>query len=138
MNERVTMNPVGLPPPTGSPATPFYSWVVARGPVLSFAGMVPQDENEYLAGSDLGSQARQVFENLRTAAEFVGATLDDICSVTVYVAFSDLQRDVYPIINPLFAEYFPANPPARTLVGGVALPYPEFLIELTAQAVLPS
>lgn len=136
VTERVTLNPSGLAPPTGSPATPYYSWVVARGPVLSFSGMVPEDENERLVGDDLGSQARQVFENLKTAAEAAGAALQDICSVTVYVTATDLQRDVYPFINPLFAEYFPTEPPARTLVGGVALPYPEFLIEVAAQAVL--
>jgi 2-iminobutanoate/2-iminopropanoate deaminase len=133
---RLCVNPDGIAPPTGAPDTPYYSWVVKKGPLVFLSGMVPYDAKKNLIGKDLGSQARQAMSNLRTAIESVGGTLADICSITVYVPFDDLQRDVYPMLNPVVHEFFPTNPPARAVVGSVALPRKQELVQIVASGVL--
>ena len=132
---RTVVNPAGLPAPTGAPDTPFYSWVVTRGPYIALAGMVPYDAGKRLVGDDLATQARQAFANLRTALEAVGATVDDVVSITVHVSATDLQKDVFPAINAAGFETFGPRPPARTTVGGVTMPRPTELIQVSAIAI---
>jgi enamine deaminase RidA (YjgF/YER057c/UK114 family) len=60
----------------------------------------------------------------------------DVCSLTIYVGVRDLQADVYPHVNPVCHEFFPSDPPARAVMGGVALPRPTELVMLSATAAL--
>jgi enamine deaminase RidA (YjgF/YER057c/UK114 family) len=132
---RRAINPPTLSAPTGSPETPFYSWVVTRGNFITLSGMSPYDKDKNLIGTDLRTQTEQAFRNLKSALEAVDATLDDVCSITVYVQATDLQKDVYPHINPAGFEAFGATPPARTVIGGVALPRPSELVLISAIAI---
>lgn len=132
---RQIINPPGLSAPTGSPETPFYSWVATRGNIIALAGMSPYDQQKHLIGDDLKEQTRQAFRNLRTALEAADASLEDVISITIYVTATDLQKDVYPFINPACFEAFGQNPPARAVVGGVALPRSSELVMISATAV---
>lgn len=133
---KIAHNPDALASPTGHPDTPFYSWVVRKGNLVFLSGMNPYDREKRLVGDDIATQARQNFENLRSGIESVDGTLADICAITIFVAASDLQRDVYPVLNPVCYEFFPADPPARVVVGGVAMPRDEILVEILGTGVL--
>ena len=130
------VNPDTLAPPTGAPETPFYSWVTRRGNLVFLAGMSPYSQDKKLIGDTLNEQTRQAFRNMSSALESVGASLSDVCSITVFVQESDLQADVYPEINPACYETFGNNPPARAVVGGVTLPRPTEKVMISAVAVL--
>jgi 2-iminobutanoate/2-iminopropanoate deaminase len=131
-----TINPDTLSPPTGSPDTPFYSWVVKRGSFVFLAGMSPYSKDKKLVGDTLNEQTRQAFRNMQAALASVGAKMTDVCSITIYVQETDLQRDVYPQINPACFEVFGKRPPARAVVGGVALPRPTEKVMISAHAIL--
>lgn len=133
---KTCLNPAALPPPTGSPGTPFYSWVVRKGGVVAFSGMLGYTRDKQLAGDDIARQARQAMLNLRDAVTAAGGTLADVVTTTVYVVATDLQQDVYPQLNPVFGEFFPADPPARAVIGVTALPRPADLVEIVATAVI--
>jgi 2-iminobutanoate/2-iminopropanoate deaminase len=133
--ERKIVNPDTLSPPTGSPDTPFYSWVVKRGNFVFLAGMSPYSKDKKLVGDTLNEQTRQAFRNMQSALASVGAKMADVCSITIYVQESDLQRDVYPEINPACLEAFGKSPPARAVVGGVALPRPTEKVLISAYAI---
>ena len=95
-----------------------YSQAVRAGDLVFTAGqpgIVP--ETGEAKGDDFESQARQAFENLRVILEDAGSGLDLVVRVTCFVA----QADAFPILNRLFAEYFPSNPPVRS-TPVVALP----------------
>ena len=130
------VNPAALAAPTGPPETPSYSWVVKRGKSIFVAGMLPYDRDNKVVGDDIASQIRQAFENLRQALEAAEATLADVCMITVYTPKTELLTEVFPKINPVYWEFFPSEPPARAVIGGIALPRPEVLVELVASAVL--
>jgi 2-iminobutanoate/2-iminopropanoate deaminase len=134
--ERQCINPDTLPPPTGAPATPFYSWVNKRGNMIFLAGMSPYSKDKKLVGDTLNEQTRQCFRNMQAALASVGATMADVCSITIYVQETDLQRDVYPEVNPACLEAFGKAPPARAVMGGIALPRPTEKVMISAYAVV--
>lgn len=57
-------------------------------------------------------QTEQVCENLRTALAAAGGSLDDIVRVDVYV--TDIRE--FDKIHAVRRRYFPADPPASTMV----------------------
>ncbi len=136
-NERICENPDALSPPTGAPTTPFYSWVVKRGSFVFLSGMSPYSQNKQLVGETLGEQTRQAFRNMDAAMASVGGSIRDVCSITIYVQETDLQRDVYGEINPACYEFFGNSAPARAVVGGVSLPRPSERVMISGYAVLP-
>jgi 2-iminobutanoate/2-iminopropanoate deaminase len=119
------LNPDGLPRPGGT-----YSLVVRAGGSVFVAGLLGMDPERRLAGDDIGSQTRQALENLRVALAGAGATLADVCSVTVFLA--DVDRD-FAAFNAVYGEYFAVDPPARATVG-VRIPGGA-LVEVQAIAV---
>jgi 2-aminomuconate deaminase len=81
---------------------------------------------------DITAQARAVFQNVRTVLEDAGSSWERIVDVTVFL--TDMQAD-FPIVNRLWAEYFPTNRPARTTVEINCLPTP-IAIELKVIATV--
>lgn len=130
------LNPATLSPPTGAPDSPYYSWVVRRGPLVFLAGMSPYAQDKTLIGTSLGDQTRQCFRNMALAMEAASGSIADVCSITIYVQATELQRDVYPQVNPICQEVFGMAPPARAVVGGTALPRASELVMISATAVL--
>jgi 2-aminomuconate deaminase len=77
-----------------------------------------------IAGYDIETQCRAVFENVRLVLEDAGATWNDIADVTVFL--TNMKKD-FPVYNRLYAEYFAGEGkpnPTRTTVEVTALPTP--------------
>ena len=87
------------------------------------------------AQGDAASQIRGCFEKLKNVLEEAGLGLGDVIKVNVYLA--DLaDREVH--LNPIWLEYFPANPPSRTTVqAGLGGPLVEVEM-VAAKRMLPS
>ncbi len=68
-------------------------------------------------GSNFEAEARQAFKNLDAALRAGNSRLDLVVNTTVLL--TDLAN--FPDLNRLFAEFFPASPPAR-MVMQVPLP----------------
>lgn len=125
-------NPSGLSTPRG------YTHVVSvtGGRTVYVAGQVSLDvKGEVVGKGDLRAQARQVFDNLRTALAGAGATFKDVVKWNTYVV--NLKPDDLPALREVRAEALEdVTPPASTLVSVVALANPDFLIEIEAVAVV--
>ena len=113
-----------------------YSHVAkaGEGKAVFIAGQVALDASGNLVGEgDFRAQARQVFENLKSAVEAAGGIFADIVKLNVYLA--DVSR--LPEYREVRDRYIDVrNPPASTAVQVVALFRPEFLIEVEAVAVV--
>ena len=112
-----------------------YSHVVeaAGGRTLYVSGQVSLDASGKVVGAgDLDAQARQVFENLKSALEAANASLANVVKITVFM--TDLSG--LPAFRRLRESYFPKNPPASSLVKVAGLVLPELLIEIEAVAVV--
>ncbi len=122
---RRCQNPSELPKPAGC-----YSQVVRCGNLVFVAGMGPRDADRNLVGTDIQSQTAQALENMRLALNSVGADLEDVCTVTAFLA--DIRRDFRDYDNA-YQRYFPVDPPVRATVqaGLVGI-----LVEIQATAVV--
>jgi len=121
-----------LAPPNGhfSQATT----IEAKGRLVFISGMTARTQDGTVAGiGNVSAQTRQVCENLKAAVEAAGGTLSDICRVDVYVR----NIEHFSAIHKVRSEYF-ANPlPASTMVEVAKMVSPDYLIEISAIAVIP-
>lgn len=108
--------------------------VEAQGPIVFISGMTSKTGDGSIAGvGDLEAQTRQMCQNIKAAVEAAGGTMADICRVDVYV--KDMSG--FEIIHRVRREYFPDPPPASTMVAVSGFTHPDYLIEMSAIAVIP-
>jgi len=95
--------------PAVSPSLPL-STAVRAGDLLFLSGVLGNtDEN----ASDLAAQTREVFTRVKRTLEGVGLSFNHIVDNTVYLTDVWQQRQV----DAISREFFPHDPPARTVVG---------------------
>jgi len=88
-----------------------YSQAVRVGNLIYTAGQPGIDPaTGKVAGDAFEAQARQAFANLAAALEDGGSRLARVIKVTCFIT----DASAFPILNTLFAEFFPDSPPARS------------------------
>ena len=115
----------------------FSQVVVSTGTkIIHCAGQTAWDKDmNVVGGDDLEQQTAQALENIKNALAAAGASMKDVVRLDVYVV--DYNPDKLSPIGAAMSRYFdPDHLPANTLLGIAALAMPEFLIEITATAVV--
>ena len=109
--------------------------VEARGRLVFISGMTARRPDGTIAGiGDIEEQTRQVCENIRSAVEAAGGALDDVCRVDVYLKnIGDRER-----VQKVRRQFWKVTPPASTLVEVSKLASPQFLVEISAIALIPN
>jgi 2-iminobutanoate/2-iminopropanoate deaminase len=97
----------------GMPAIGPYSHAVKAGGLLFVSGQPGLDVSTGQASPDTEQQIRQAFLNLDTVLRAGGSSLDLAVNTTAIVP--DLAN--FPLVNQVFAEFFPTNPPARMTIN---------------------
>ena len=115
-----------VPPAAG----PYSSAMVYNG-VAFLSGQGPHDSSGRLAGDDIVSQTRQVFQNLAAVAESAGTDLRRAVQVRVFLT----SMEHFAGMNEVYAEFFDEPYPARTTVQ-TGLPLPGMLVEIDAAVAL--
>ena len=125
---RTAIQPADLADPR-----PRYTHGWRVGNTVYVAGQLALDKDGKLVGpNDIAAQSRRVFENMRRILETAGSRLSDVVKITVFVTdirFREPDGEVRK-------EFFPADPPASTLVQVACLAIPGALIEIEAVAVI--
>jgi len=97
-----------------------YSQAISANGFLYTAGQIPLVPSEgKLVDGDIQAQTRQVLENLKAVLEAAGTDFSHVVKTTVFMT----NLDDFAQMNAIYATYFPANPPARSTVQVVRLPY---------------
>lgn len=123
--------PVHLPADCAPPAGP-YSPAVRAGELLFVSGQVPRNpKTGETEGTDLKHQARRTLENLGMVLAAAGAAVEDVVSVSVYLAD---EKD-WGAFNEVYREFFKPPYPSRTVVGAQLR---GILVEVSAVARLRS
>ncbi|MCY1242575.1 2-aminomuconate deaminase [compost metagenome] len=105
----------------------------AKGRLLFISGMTARAADGTITGvGNIELQTRQVCENLKAACQAAGGSLKDICRVDVYVR----NIEHFDIIHKVRREYFESPVPASTMVEVAKMVKPDYLIEISAIAVL--
>jgi 2-iminobutanoate/2-iminopropanoate deaminase len=108
--------------------------IEAKGKLVFISGMTARRADGTIAGvGDVEAQTRQVCENLKSAVEAAGGTMDHICRVDVYVR----NMEHFEKIHKVRREYFKAPAPASTMVEVTKMTSPDYLIEINAIALIP-
>jgi enamine deaminase RidA (YjgF/YER057c/UK114 family) len=108
---------------------------VVAGKTIYLRGQVAQDleTRENVAVGDPAGQAHKVVDNLEALLTEAGASLAQIVSCTVYLTDIRHREPVYRALGERLRGVYPVF----TGVVVVALARPEWLVEVTATAVLP-
>ena len=108
--------------------------IEATGRLVFVSGMTSRRPDGSIAGvGDISEQTRQVCENVQAAVREAGGSLDDVCRVDVYVR----NMEDFAKIHEIRAQYFHEPLPASTMVEVSKLAHPDYLIEISAIAVIP-
>jgi enamine deaminase RidA (YjgF/YER057c/UK114 family) len=124
--------------PPNLASTPGYSHVVTvtGGETIYLAGQVAVDAAGNLVGlGDFRLQAQQVFANIKTALDAVGADFRHVVKLNMYV----VDRTQLPVLREIRDLYINTQaPPVSTLVEVRSLAQEGFLLEVEAIASLPA
>jgi enamine deaminase RidA (YjgF/YER057c/UK114 family) len=124
-------------PPTLAHPTGYTHVVEATGArTVYISGQVALDSSGNIVGlGDMHAQARQVFENLHSALQAVGAGFRDVVKLTYFVV--DMTQ--LPVVREVRDQFIhPEQLPASTAVEIRRLAREEFLLEVEAIAALGS
>ena len=96
-----------------------YSQGIRVGDFVFTAGQAAIDPAVgKLIEGDISAQTRRVLQNLSAILEAAGSSMSKVVKTTVFM--TDLS--LFGTMNAVYAEFFPANPPARSTVQVAALP----------------
>lgn len=96
-----------------------YSHAVRSGGFLFLSGQTPLDPaTGALVEGDIGEHTRQCLRNLQAVCEAAGASLGDAVRCGIYVT----DMATFGAVNEAYAEFFTADPPARSTIGVASLP----------------
>jgi enamine deaminase RidA (YjgF/YER057c/UK114 family) len=109
--------------------------VAHAGHTVHLTGQVAWDNTETIIGpGDVAAQTAACFDNIQAMLDEVGGELCDLVSVTTWF----MERQHLPAIQQVRARYLAfENPPVSTSVMVAGLGHPDFMVELTAIAVVP-
>jgi len=105
--------------------------VPAGSDVIRVSGLTSRaKDGSTFAPNDIRAQTRHILENLTKILASVGATLDDVAKVTVYIT----DMNDFDVIHEVRREFFVNTRPASTMVEVSKLVHDDMLIEIEAVA----
>ena len=96
-----------------------YSQAIAAGNLLFCSGQIPLDPTTgQVVEGDIEVQTRRVLDNLAAVLQAGASSLERVVKTTIFVA----DMNDFAAVNRIYAEYFRAEPPARSTVEVARLP----------------
>jgi len=111
-----------------------FSQAVRVGDWVFVAGQVGTRDHKTFDDviTGIGPQLRQCFENIKTVLDSLGASLDDVVKVTVFLT----KAEYFATLREIFPQYFPRDYPALSTIV-CSLVNPNLLCEIECTAYSP-
>lgn len=106
-----------------------YSPGILAGEYLFLSGQGARDGQGRMT-QGVEAQARQCLENVKAIVEAAGLTLKHVVHLQLYLE----HMETFEIVDRVYADYFPEDPPARVVIGVTRMPVGT-PVEMTALAV---
>ncbi|MBC7848771.1 MAG: RidA family protein [Chitinophagaceae bacterium] len=87
----------------------FPQAVIANN-LIFLSGTPGLDLSGKVVSDDFEEQTRQAFENIKTIVEEAGSSIEKVVKTTVFM----VTGNDFAILNKIYTEFFPTNPPARS------------------------
>lgn len=101
------------------PAIGPYSQAVRAGSYLFVSGQIPLDPaTGAIVAGGVAAETHQVLKNLGAVLRAAGSSYAQVVKTTVYL----VDMGDFPVMNEVYATYFPPPAPARATVAVAALP----------------
>ena len=110
-----------------------YSSATKAGPLVFVSGQVGALDDVGKLISTVEGQTRQLLRKMKIALDAAGASLSDVTKTTVFL----VNVNDFAVMNQVYREFFPKEPPARSTVIAAGLAKPEWLVEIEATAYKP-
>jgi 2-iminobutanoate/2-iminopropanoate deaminase len=95
-----------------------YSPAVEASGFIFLSGQIPVNPTTGEIISDIRDATRQVLINIQTLLGETGLPLSNVVKTTIFLKnIAD-----FPVVNEIYAEFFPQEPPARSTVEVSNLP----------------
>ena len=105
--------------------------IVEEDGSVYMSGQVGWDDQFEIAGDDITSQARQVYENVEILLEDADRDLEDVRKVTSYLVDAPANLEDY---LEVWEDVFDEEPfPCHTILGVESLALEEFLLEVEVE-----
>lgn len=125
MTTKTTISTQAAPPAVG----PYAQGTKALG--LAFcSGQLPIDPKTGEVPEGVEAQTHQSLSNVAAVLAAAGASMSDVLKTTVFLK----NMSDFPIMNEIYATYFPGEPPARSTIEVARLPK-DVLVEVEAIAL---
>ena len=104
------------------------------GNAVHVSGQVAWDTDQNIVGAgDIGRQLEKSLENLAVALQSVGAKLDQVGALRLYIKQSHMHEG--KVISGALKAMFGDKPPCSTWIGVACLADDEFLVEVEPSPV---
>ena len=115
---------------TKFPVSGPYSAAVEANDIIFISGQLPLDPATGEMIKDIKIATRQILINIQTILKKTDLDLSNVVKTT------DFLKNIkdFPVVNEIYADFFPTEPPARSTIEASVLPR-EALIEIEAIAV---
>ena len=113
-----------------------HGMVAAGGELVVVAGQTGTTPEGRVPGTDIVSQTRQAFENVRTVLQAGGAGMGDVIRLQTFLTRAEDIPGFMKARQDLFPEYFPTGAyPPNTLLVVSRLVRADLLVEIEAMAM---
>jgi 2-iminobutanoate/2-iminopropanoate deaminase len=115
---------------TEFPVSGPYSVAVEANDFIFISGQLPIDPATGEIINDIKTATRQVLINIQAILKITDLDMSDIVKTTIFLK----NITDFPVVNEIYAGFFPEEPPARSTIEASVLPKGA-LIEIEAVAI---
>ena len=121
---------------SGSPFEPIvgFSRAVRVGNIVAVSGTTAGSSSKPVAIGDAVAQTRAILETIEKALADAGASLKDVVRTRIYL--TDIAH--FEAVGRVHGEFFGEIRPANSTLQVTAFVKPEWLVEIEADAVIPT
>jgi len=109
-----------------------YSRAIKIGNMIFVSGTTALDGNKIIGENDVYKQTKFIIEKIENALANLGAKLEDVVRVRIYLTDIKLWKEA----AKAYSEFFKNIKPSQTLVEIKGLVDPSMLVEIEADAVI--
>jgi 2-iminobutanoate/2-iminopropanoate deaminase len=100
------------------PVSGPYSAAVEASNIIFISGQLPIDPATGEMINDIKTATRQVLINIKTILKKTDSDMSSIIKTTIFLK----NIKDFPVVNEIYADFFPDEPPARSTIEASALP----------------
>ncbi|UOZ07046.1 RidA family protein [Amycolatopsis sp. WQ 127309] len=131
-SSRTVVQPASHPDPAGNYSTAVRA-LSAGSALLFISGQVAKGpDGAPTAIGDAGKQTERIFDLLEEILEEAGGSVDDLAALTVYI----VDMADFSAVTAVRNKRLGASPPTSSIIQVSGFAREEFLVEITATALL--